>query len=67
MESGIVEQAGNLSLHVGDGYSSRTGDSILNGCLPVVVMDNVDAAFESILDWNLFSIRIKEVQLLLHT
>lgn len=48
-------------LSAGDGYSSRAGDSILNGCIPVVIMDNVDAAFESILDWNLFSVRINEV------
>ena len=51
------------NLHAGDRYSSRAADSVLNGCIPVVVMDDVHAAFESILDWNLFSIQIKEVQL----
>ena len=44
----------------GDGWSSRAEDAILHGCIPVVIMDNVHAVFESILDWDLFSIRIKE-------
>ena len=29
------------------------------GCIPVVIMDEVHAVFESILDWASFSIRIK--------
>ena len=45
----------------GDGYSSRAADSVLNGCIPVIIMDEVDAVFETILDWNLFSVRIAEV------
>ena len=44
----------------GDGYSARYVDAILHGCIPVVVMDNVTEAFESILDWRQFSIRINE-------
>jgi len=50
-----------LNCVTGDGYSSRAADSILNGCIPVVVMDEVDAVFETILDWELFSIRVPEV------
>ena len=48
---------------LGDGWSSRSEDAILHGCIPVVIMDNVHAVFESILDWDLFSVRIKESML----
>lgn len=34
---------------------------MLHGCVPVVVMDDVDPVFSSILDWDAFSIRIAEV------
>ncbi|KAG2445204.1 hypothetical protein HYH02_008672 [Chlamydomonas schloesseri] len=44
----------------GDGWSPRAEDAILHGCIPVVVMDGVQAVFESILDWDSFSIRIRE-------
>lgn len=47
----------------GDGYSSRAEDSILNGCIPVVIMDEVQAVFESILDWSTFSLRVPEKEL----
>ena len=33
---------------------------MLHGCIPVVIMDNVHAVFESILDWDSFSVRIQE-------
>ena len=49
----------------GDGVSSRASDAILNGCLPVIIMDNVEPAFESILDWSAFSLRVREVSLIL--
>ena len=48
-------------LFEGDGYSSRGLDAILNGCLPVVIMDNVEVEFETIIDWKTISLRIKEV------
>ena len=62
----VPASAGHYKLHpfpcvfTGDGWSSRAEDAILHGCIPVVIMDNVHAVFESILDWDLFSIRIKE-------
>lgn len=45
----------------GDGFSPRAEDAISHGCIPVVVMDDVDPVFSSILDWSAFSIRIAEV------
>ena len=44
----------------GDGYSARYVDAVLHGCIPVVVMDNVEEAFESILDHKQYIIRINE-------
>ena len=34
---------------------------MLHGCLPVVIMDDVDPVFASILDWDSFSVRVPEV------
>ena len=45
----------------GDGFSTRAEDAILHGCIPVVIMDNVDPVFATILDWDSFSVRVKEV------
>eukprot|EP00798_Chlamydomonas_sp_ICE-L_P025771 gene25771-11436_t len=47
----------------GDGWSSRAEDSILHGCIPLVVMDGVHAVFEGALDWSKFSIRINQSDL----
>eukprot|EP00798_Chlamydomonas_sp_ICE-L_P016188 gene16188-22350_t len=44
----------------GDGYAMRVEDAILHGCVPVIIMDNVQAVFESVLDFDQFSIRLKE-------
>ena len=33
---------------------------MLHGCIPVVVMDQVHAVFESILDWDSFSVRVSQ-------
>ena len=65
----VITSMGNADLSLashgncpaGDGYSSRAEDSILNGCIPVVIMDEVQAVFENILDWSSFSIRVAEV------
>jgi hypothetical protein len=32
-------------------------DSTLNGCIPVVIMDNVHSTFENILDYSQFAVR----------
>ncbi len=52
-----------LSHWPGDGWSSRAEDAILHGCIPVVIMDEVHAVYESILDWDMFSVRIKESEI----
>ncbi len=44
----------------GDGWSARAEDAVLHGCIPLIVMDNVHAVFESILELDDFSVRIKE-------
>ncbi|KAG2488349.1 hypothetical protein HYH03_013039 [Edaphochlamys debaryana] len=44
----------------GDGYAMRFEDAVLHGCLPLIIMDRTHALFESILDIDSFSIRIKE-------
>ncbi len=50
-------------LHAGDGFSARAEDAILHGCLPVVIMDNVHSLFESITDWDQWSVRINEASM----
>lgn len=47
----------------GDGWSSRFEDSIVHGCIPVVIMDNVDPSFSSALEVEAFSIRIAQKDL----
>eukprot|EP00884_Botryococcus_braunii_P008777 jgi/Botrbrau1/17900/Bobra.50_1s0001.1 len=47
----------------GDGWSPRAEDAILHGCVPLVIMDDVVPVFGTILDWDKFSIRIKEADL----
>ncbi|KAG2494840.1 hypothetical protein HYH03_007080 [Edaphochlamys debaryana] len=44
----------------GDGWSARMEDAVLHGCIPVIILDGVHAVFESILDLDLFSVRIAE-------
>lgn len=44
----------------GDGFSSRFEDSILQGCIPVVVQDSVDSPFERFLDYDSFVVRVAE-------
>ncbi|GFR42914.1 hypothetical protein Agub_g3913, partial [Astrephomene gubernaculifera] len=44
----------------GDGWSARAEDAILHGCIPLVLMDGVHAVFESILEWDAFSVRLRE-------
>lgn len=48
---------------VGDGWSARFEDSILHGCIPVVIMDEVDPPLASALDLDAFSLRIAQEDL----
>ncbi|KAI8471681.1 MAG: hypothetical protein J3K34DRAFT_506016 [Monoraphidium minutum] len=43
----------------GDGFSARAEDSLLHGCVPVIVMDGVHTLFETLLEWDLFSVRVR--------
>ncbi|PNH07817.1 putative glucuronoxylan glucuronosyltransferase F8H, partial [Tetrabaena socialis] len=47
----------------GDGWSPRLEDAMLHGCVPLIVMDGVHAVFESILEYDSFSIRLPEADL----
>ncbi|KAG2488211.1 hypothetical protein HYH03_013205 [Edaphochlamys debaryana] len=47
----------------GDGFSQRFEDAALHGCIPVIIMDQVQAIFESILDVASISIRIPEAEI----
>jgi fermentation-respiration switch protein FrsA (DUF1100 family) len=42
----------------GDGWSSRMTEAMAHGCLPVIIMDGVHQAFESILEYSAFAVRI---------
>ncbi|KAG2444184.1 hypothetical protein HYH02_009122 [Chlamydomonas schloesseri] len=44
----------------GDGWSARTEDAVLHGCIPVMVIDGVHMKFETLFDVDSFSIRIPE-------
>ncbi|KIZ06152.1 exostosin-like glycosyltransferase [Monoraphidium neglectum] len=44
----------------GDGFSARAEDAVLHGCVPVIVMDNVHTLFETLMDWDSFSVRVAE-------
>uniref|UniRef100_A0A7S0VHX0 EGF-like domain-containing protein n=1 Tax=Polytomella parva TaxID=51329 RepID=A0A7S0VHX0_9CHLO len=47
----------------GDGWSYRLEDSILHGSIPVIIMDDVDVVFQSVLDFDRIGIRILEKDL----
>ena len=47
-------------LYAGDGFSRRAEDSILHGCIPVIIMDDVDEKFSTVVDYSKFSVRIAE-------
>lgn len=44
----------------GDGWATRIEDAIQHGCIPVIIHDGVHGPFENILEYDTFSIRIKE-------
>jgi len=47
----------------GDGWSARFEDSVLHGCIPVIIMDNTQVPFESILQADKFTVRIAQSDL----
>ncbi|CAH9127653.1 unnamed protein product [Cuscuta epithymum] len=44
----------------GDGWSGRMEDSILQGCIPVVIQDGVYLPYENVLNYESFAVRIHE-------
>ncbi|CAN6454171.1 unnamed protein product [Victoria cruziana] len=44
----------------GDGWSGRMEDSILHGCVPVVIQDGVFLPYENVLNYDSFAVRIHE-------
>ncbi|GLI69588.1 hypothetical protein VaNZ11_014247 [Volvox africanus] len=44
----------------GDGWSARTEDAVLHGCIPVVIIDGVHIKFETVFNVDDFTIRIPE-------
>ncbi|XP_050227450.1 uncharacterized protein LOC126677057 [Mercurialis annua] len=44
----------------GDGWSGRMEDSVLQGCIPVVIQDGIFLPYENILNYESFAVRIRE-------
>lgn len=44
----------------GDGWSGRMEDSILHGCIPVIIQDGVHLIYENVLNYDSFAVRIGE-------
>ncbi|CAK9157196.1 unnamed protein product [Ilex paraguariensis] len=44
----------------GDGWSGRMEDSILQGCIPVVIQDGIFLPYENVLIYESFAVRIHE-------
>ncbi|GFP89678.1 probable glucuronosyltransferase gut1 [Phtheirospermum japonicum] len=44
----------------GDGWSGRLEDSILQGCIPVVIQDGIYLPYENVLNYESFAVRIRE-------
>lgn len=47
----------------GDGWTSTYVVAITHGCIPVLIMDDVDLAWSSIMDYSAISVRIAEADL----
>ncbi|KAF7819004.1 putative glucuronoxylan glucuronosyltransferase F8H [Senna tora] len=47
----------------GDGWSGRMEDSILQGCIPVVIQDGIFMPYENVLNYDSFAIRIPEEEI----
>ncbi|WVZ55657.1 hypothetical protein U9M48_006291 [Paspalum notatum var. saurae] len=44
----------------GDGWSGRMEDSMLQGCIPVIIQDGIFLPYENVLNYNSFAVRIQE-------
>lgn len=44
----------------GDGWSGRMEDSILHGCIPVVIQDGIHLPYENVLHYDSFVVRLAE-------
>ncbi|OVA03144.1 Epidermal growth factor-like domain [Macleaya cordata] len=44
----------------GDGWSGRMEDSVLHGCIPVVIQDGIFLPYENVLNYQSFAVRISE-------
>ncbi|KAL6506040.1 hypothetical protein OROHE_022759 [Orobanche hederae] len=44
----------------GDGWSGRMEDSILQGCIPVVIQDGIYLPYENVFNYESFAVRIRE-------
>ncbi|KAG9131462.1 hypothetical protein Leryth_015287 [Lithospermum erythrorhizon] len=47
----------------GDGWSGRMEDSILQGCIPVVIQDGIFLPYENVLNYDSFAVRIREEEI----
>ncbi|KAH1258125.1 putative glycosyltransferase [Glycine max] len=44
----------------GDGWSGRMEDSVLQGCIPVIIQDGIFLPYENVLNYDSFAVRIPE-------
>ncbi|KAF5750199.1 Exostosin family protein isoform 1 [Tripterygium wilfordii] len=44
----------------GDGWSGRMEDSILQGCIPVIIQDGIFLPYENVLNYESFAVRVGE-------
>ncbi|KAL5708110.1 adenylosuccinate synthase [Ranunculus cassubicifolius] len=44
----------------GDGWSGRMEDSVLHGCIPVIIQDGIYLPYENVLNYESFAVRIPE-------
>jgi hypothetical protein len=47
----------------GWGWSGRFEDAVLHGCIPVILQDEIDAPFDTVLDWRTYALRVPRAQM----
>ncbi|KAL4427651.1 hypothetical protein ABPG75_001740 [Micractinium tetrahymenae] len=45
---------------MGDGWTARFEDGLMNGCIPVIIIDNVQLTWHSIMDLDAYSLRVAQ-------